>query len=342
MSRNPTLSESIEEYLTYQQNAYAKATAGVASQALRQFLAVVGNVQVRSLGPQHSERFQAHLLGKGNLPNTVNTKMSQLSRFGKWMVAHRYISTSFTGTVRRLPVQAAPRLRVPIEDFPRLLDCASRGDERMIVAIGLFLFLRGGEISTLRIGDVDLDMGAVNATIHKTKGWDEMPVCYELDQEFRRWFVEYAADIQRPLRASDYLIPRHRRYPGWLPRGDTGNYIPDQRNLLPFRNVQRVLDKAGYPIADDAGRSNGEGVHTLRRSGARAMFDALVEGRLGDTVARDSALRLVMTQLHHKNISTTEKYIGLDADRKRRDLTIRGKRMFVPAPANVVSLTVAQ
>jgi integrase len=277
------------------------------------------------------------MLTAGKKPATVNNRMSQLSAFNKWLVANRYAPAQFTGTVRMIPVPPKARLRIPVTHFQRLLDVADRPDRRIIVALGLYLFLRGGEIRTLRVGDVSLEEGIVTTVIHKTNQRDEMPICWELDQELRRWFVDYAEDLGRPLRPHDYLVPAHRRFPGWLDRPQKGNFQPEAMVLRPYHHVQHILDAAGFPVLED-GKKAGEGVHTLRRSGARALYDALVEGRLGDQSARDDALRQVMTMLHHSSVTITEHYIGLERDRDRRDKTIKGVRFLPQTAENVVEL----
>lgn len=63
-------------------------------------------------------------------------------------------------------------------------------------------------------------------------------------------------------------------------------------------------------------------MHTLRRSAARALFDRLA------TEGYDGALRLVQAMLHHAQSSTTEHYLGLTLDKKRRDDIIRGESMY--------------
>ena len=331
-----SLSDAIDEFLLYRRNTYSKATALASGQTLGKFLALTGNIPMRNLSVQHAERFQAKLLAKGQKPNTVNSRMNQLRAFSKWAVTHRYIPTSFVGTVRALPVQEKSRMRVHVNDFPRLLDAADRPDRRVLIALGLYLFLRGGEINTLRVGDVDLDNNTIDVMVHKTRGFHEMPVSGELHAELVRWFAEYEKDIGRPLRATDYLIPAHVPVgPREVPR-ETGRYNPEKRQLLPYQHVQRTLEKAGYPVRDLDGKLLGEGVHTLRRSGARALFDALVEGRVGGPAARDDALRLVMTMLHHSSIQITEHYLGLEADRIKLDKAIRGQWMFTPKPLHPV------
>src|SRR3546814_10799166 len=100
-------------------------------------------------------------------------------------------SDLFVGEVRTIPVPARPRLRIPVTDFGLLLEAAERPDWRITIALGLFTFSRGSEISSMRVGDVDLGEGTIAVTVQKTHDWDEKPICWELDQELRRWLVEY-------------------------------------------------------------------------------------------------------------------------------------------------------
>ncbi len=80
----------------------------------------------------------------------------------------------------------------------------------------------------------------------------------------------------------------------------------------PSQVVQEALRKAGYP-------TKGEGVHTIRRSVARAYFDQ--ETALG----YDGALRSTQALLHHADGATTEGYLGLTHETKRRDQILLGK-----------------
>lgn len=81
----------------------------------------------------------------------------------------------------------------------------------------------------------------------------------------------------------------------------------------PERVVQDALRMAGVRVEP------GEGVHTLRRSVARGFFDAAAEA------GYDGALRTTAALLHHQSTQTTELYLGIAADRLRRDATLRGQ-----------------
>lgn len=328
-----TLSDAIDDFVAHRKSGWAKGTSRITEISLRHFLGFTGNIRMSSIGPQHAERFQAHEVGRGLMPNTINTSVAQIRVFAKWTVVHGYAKVNWTATLRSIPVPATSRMRVAAQDFPRLLDLADEGrrpDRRIVVALGLFLFLRAGEVQSLRVKDVDLQQGTIDVRVHKTHGFDVMPISWELDQELRRWFKAYEADLGRRLTGEEYLVPGARGWNIHTGPPETGLFRPHLHQNRPFHQVQAALIKAGYPI-DTNGKSNQEGMHTLRRSGARALFDALVSGRLGD-LARDDALRKVSAMLHHKSIVTTEHYLGLDVDRERRDDTIKGRRMFFYEP----------
>ena len=170
-----------------------------------------------------------------------------------------------------------------------------------------------------------------------------MPVPGELDRELRRWLQAYQDDVRGPLEPDWFLVPAHGApTPFWDPavKRWTAGYA--DRNLNPCRRVsgtssrvQDALTRAGYPVRDDYGRSAGEGVHTLRRSGARALFDRLAgEGY-------DGAIRTVQAMLHHESQQTTEGYLGLTMDVKRRNDLLRGRDMF-PTPDGVTVLREVQ
>lgn len=165
-----------------------------------------------------------------------------------------------------------------------------------------------------------------------------MPICAELDAELRLWLTRYAEQVG-PLRPNHFLLPR-RQSVGTV-HNDAGRivghemtYFPEDRVRSLGRVVRPVLEQAGFPVVDHAGRSAGEGAHTLRRSGARALFDQWANH------GYDNALRMVQSMLHHSSIAQTERYIGVTADRRSRDELLRGKPMFPIDNNNVVRLTV--
>jgi len=351
-----TLSDAIDEYLVHRKaDGKALNTVKTNTRSLRLLLREVGNLQMNHLDVRHGEQFKHFLTGpganrgKGYSGNSVNSHIDSVSGFIKWAHARRYLprANNPLATVSRAHVEDVERTIVQPESFAKLLDAAHSIDpltgeevgcahDRIVVALGLYLFLRQSEIKTLHIEHVDLDRGEIKVQVHKDpkKKRYVMGISARLDQELRRWLTWYANDTRDTFGAIQpewFLVPA-RRAPklvgqvgqrGGTPiRRASGNCIPMRWNAEPHRNVQRALVRFGIPIRDDDDNSLMEGVHTLRRSGARALFNRLC------TQNYDGALRRVSAMLHHKSTSTTEGYLQITLDEKLVNDLIRGEDMF--------------
>lgn len=328
------LNDAIEQFNQYRASAgYRPKTVRAGMEALQGLMAVTGNIQTRNLGPHHGEMYLATMLSKGYQPTTINLRISMVSTFCKWARDRRLMTANQNplSTVRYQPTTTKPRRRVPVHDFPRLLDAADRPQGRILVALGLYLFLRSSEVVNLKLGDVDLEGGEVRVYQPKTKRWDVMPICAELDAELRRWLTWYAQDQPTGLVPQWYLVPAHRPFaPDYPAQPPLMN--PERKMTRTSDRIHQALRGVGWEVMP----SDMEGCHTLRRSGARALFDDLVERQ---DAARDHALRVVASMLHHKSVTQTELYLGLDVDREKRDVLFKGQSMFAaPDRENVVSL----
>lgn len=135
------------------------------------------------------------------------------------------------------------------------------------------------------------------------------------------------ASHNRVLAPSDFLIPSrrpHRYDAGWV----TVNGVRKRRSkpaaLDPSRSARHphLIVKAGLRAIGLPDYK--EGIHTLRRTAARQLFDALLER----TGKYDAALRIVQATLHHASSQTTELYIGLTSELRARDELIRQVRLL--------------
>lgn len=330
------LSDAIDDWNTYRKSSgFADNTVKSGKTALGQFLAVTGNIQVRNVGPHHGEMFLTHMLSKGYSPKTVNLRLSMVKAFSRWCRERKLMTANQNplSTTRKQAESTKPRRRVPVHDFPRLLDAADRPQARILIALGLYLFNRASEATFIKLGDVDLEAGEIRVWQQKTKQWDLMPICAELDAELRRWLTWYAQDqaSRGPLDSSWFLVPSYRPFcPDRPPAPPLLN--PERKMSRTSERIHQALEGIGWEVsAEDM-----EGCHTLRRSGARALFDDLVSRQ---DRARDDALRIVSSMLHHKSVTQTEVYLGLEADREKRDVLFKGQPMFAaPAADNVVTL----
>lgn len=305
----------------------AKNTIANERKTLDRLLAMLGPVQVRHITERHIDEFMAAMQARGYAPGTLNIDLQCLRNFFNFCVRRGYMRNNVAEHRRMYRYVPKPKLRVPATKFNELLDSCEHPRDRMLIALGLFLWLRDSEAIDLKVGDVNLADGEITVRVFKTRQLDVMPISYELDLELRRWLTFYSEELGEPLQGDMYLCPAKTR-----PINKDGNrrfYVSGPAHLKPYRKmcrafevVQRQLAKIGYDIRDADGRTTREGMHTLRRSGARARFDLLVE------LGYDGAIREVQAGLHHKNVQTTEQYLGLDLDISRRHRNIRGKPLY--------------
>ena len=323
------LSGAIEDYLWFRKSQdYSKGTLNKDRSVLRQFLATVGNIGTWQVTDRHvSVHFET--AAKTRQPQTLRNDYNTLSKFFEWARHTKRMAVDNDPLFgRRRPRDVKrERNRIHVSQFPHLLDTAEARDprDRALVAVLLYTLLRDGEASDLRIMDVDLEGGWLRARIHKTGVEDRIPICAELDSELRRWLTAYT-NMVGPLQPMQYLLPPRITA---LIKGDGGRivghragYKPDKRLGPTGRLVTPILEDLGFPVVDRDGKPCGEGAHTIRRSGARALFDRLVVD------GYDGALRIVQSLLHHKSVTQTELYLGLTADRRNRDDILRGKPMY--------------
>lgn len=330
------LSDAIDEFLTARASGgYRANTVRNDANNLRALLAKVGNIQVKNVTARHVDEYMADGQARGLEASTLNLRLASLRAFFRHCTHRKYIVAANDPSAHRRKYRdpGKARLRVPVIDFVRLLDAAGDPRDRIVLALGLYLLVRSSEIRLLTVADVDLSTGTIQVVIPKTSKYDEMPICAELDAELRMWLTFYSLNAGRSLRPTDALVPVwekgqiHRTSDGKVRIGKAERLVPARPYASPHMAVQAALIRCGYLTRDARGKSLREGVHTLRRSAARARFDAVADQGV------DRALRHVQALLHHASIATTERYIGLDADRVVRDELVRGKVMFPAARA---------
>lgn len=140
-----------------------------------------------------------------------------------------------------------------------------------------------------------------------------------LQRELRRWLTTYTEELQaQGLALTDdmLLLPSRThgqfsyaagdptaRYKHMVQTFHRGSLRPYDELRKPFRIAQRAFTAFGIE------HQRGMGIHTFRRSCARAVFESLTEH------GYDRALRSTMSLLGHKNSATTELYLGLSLGR---------------------------
>lgn len=338
MPRSMTLSDAMTEYEGHlMARGLAPNTVRNNMQCVNRALAVWGNIQVGSIAGVHIDRLFRRSEWSAS---TRNLYLGFLRAFFAWCRREGHMARDFDPTAgwtnARIP--RVDKMRLPLDEFPTLLDSCAHPRDRMICALGVYTFLRGGEIATLQINDVNLGRFELSVYRHKTHDQDILPISSELEGELLRYFAWYRQDQNTPsLRPEWYLVPSKGPNPTRQnPVTHRIEVVPDALAKLrpthkvthPYRAVQRALGKMGY-------ETKGEGEHTLRRSGARALFDTLRDQ------GYDGALMRVSSMLGHRDTRVTERYIGLSLERTQRNEMIAGRAMFpslVQTDAQVIEL----
>jgi len=321
---NIRLSEAISEFNTYASVSYARGTVRCQRSALDKFLTETGNLWMKNITTTHVDRFAAGRQAQGIHPHSIRNDIGHLRVFFTWARQRKYIPVNSDPVGSRRTPRVIPHswTIIGVEEFPRILDNARNPRDRAIIAFGIYTMCRQGEAGAVRIEDLDLESGWVVLRVQKSGILDRMPISAELSAEMARWLQVYEAHAG-PLDPHWKLFPalealgHGRDEQGRLTKVPKGmlRIIPDRSPTKIHVIVQHALRACGYP-------SNKEGMHTLRRSAARARFDQLVAD------GYDGALREIQVLLHHQNTVTTERYLGVTIEVRGRNEAIRGRRMF--------------
>lgn len=269
---------------------------------------------VSMCGPEHAAMWWEAL--DHLQPATRATRLAQLRSFLRFCVHKGWLSADPTLLLRARPVVHDPRLRLTADELLTVIDCAGSQRDRIVLALAVNLALRGGEISRLRIADVNLAANEMTVRVDKTHEIDIMPINADLRIELEQWLDHYQDN--GTVLSNSFLVPS-------MYTGPTAREVYRSNRIYsePYRAVQQALRRAGFVVP------RGEGVHTVRRSMARVYFDYIE-----DETSFDSALVATMSLLHHSRPETTLHYVGRNRASLARDRILKGKpflRKLAPA-----------
>lgn len=251
-------------------------------------------------------------------PGSLRARMVPIRGFLNYAARRGWCKANLCAEVE-LPPREARRdfLRLTETELLEMIEAAEEPRDRAMLAHLVNTGCRAAELTRITLGAVDRDHGTIYTEVVKSRVSDQMPITADLGEELDLWLPRYREIVAGgPLQPSWYLYPRRR-----IKWGEGKEYVsvytPEQpASYNTVRDVVRTgLRSVGYPEA----LLDREAVHTIRRSVARLYFDML----LG--VGYSHAIREVQALLHHKSSITTERYIGLDHDRARRDATLKGR-----------------
>ena len=329
------MSEAVAEYLAFRRAHGDKDnTIQNHAQVLRKATQAWGDIQVTSVTGGHISR----LFSRNEwAPSTRNLYLGNLRAFFAWARSMRYYPRDAdpTESWSSVRVPDTEYLRLDVHQFGEVLDAAPHPRDRAIIALGLFTLSRGSEVSNFRLSDLNLGDGTLRIYRIKTGDIDTLPVSSELAVEMNRYLNWYRQD-QGILRQDWWLVPA--KHPDVWVQGPNRRLVrstraasvkPTVQETKPYRAVQRALGALGYDRKQ-------VGLHTLRRSGARALADRL------RTEGYDSALLRVGSLMGHRDTKMTERYIGWHLERTQRNAMLTGQVMYPEMGAEAATLHVVE
>lgn len=211
------------------------------------------------------------------------------------------------------------RFRMTRGELRRLMDAAEFPRDRALIAFVANTGLRISEAVRMRVRDVSFGKGELYVYLVKTKEEVTVPLSLDLEGELRAWLTTYT-EAAGDLKRGHYLFPvclRHTFMPGHAQVRNPERVLnPEGMISNPQAIIKEVAERAEIELEP------GDAWHTIRRSFARILYeDAREHGH-------DNALRIVQAALNHKEVSTTERYLGLDIERQRYADMIKGKRFL--------------
>lgn len=251
-------------------------------------------------------------------PNSFNILLVQLRQFLVWGVQEGALRPEALSALKRLPETEPERMWMSLDDVVTMIEKCEDEWERFALTLASQTLCRDGEMCTLKLGDFDLDGGEVEIVRHKTRQEDVITVTEVLAEALDRWlsFVERDTGLARDN--SWYVVPRRRIYR--VPDADVQDYchVWHYDPGLPTVRLGRIVKKhAAKQLGVEPDSLGRVGMHMIRRSMARAFYEQLIQQGHQDPI------RVVMAMLGHKDQRITEIYLGIKADRLRRNQILR-------------------
>jgi len=264
------------------------------------FLGAEGVVSLSGLGIHHVQAFLRDYSRSGRATASLARALAAVRMFCRYLVLHQVIPSDVSGCIdspkkwHRLPTVLDDQsvrglLEAPLngQDVHALRD-------RAVLSLLYATGMRAGELARLDLDDVNFTLGVVRV-LGKGKKERIVPVADETLQTVRRYIEDARSLLQRRADLAHRHLPSGRAGAGRrLILSRTGRSL---RREDIYRLVRKYVRRASL-------RGN-VSPHTLRHCFATQLL------------ANGADLRSVQEMLGHADISTTQVYTHVDADRRK-------------------------
>lgn len=275
--------------------------------------------------------------GRGKIlaNSSYNKSLETFKAFLEWGVRRSAFTPFVLDAIRRMPKDEPKEfLRLSAAEVVHMIETCVDPWERWVLAYASQTLGRDSELRNRQVRHLHLDRGELDWYRRKTTDVDRLPVTQPLAQEWDRWvrvYQEKCGSIQKHWP----LVPmRHHSYV----KGSGFPNVSGQREWLYFptnppHELAKIVQKHAARVSGETVEAlKGQGVHILRRSMARALYERLRDER------HPEPLRVVQAALGHSDGTTTRIYIGVRPDREERNQLLAGSDLLWSPQDNVVEL----
>jgi len=255
--------------------------------------------------------------------STYNKAVEQLKAFFEWLVRRGDVVPHVLDALQRFREEPKEYLQLSSAQVVHMIETCPDPWERWVLAFGSQTLGRDSELCNRKVKHLHLDQGALDWYRKKTVDIDRLPITQPLAEEWRRWAYVYQSRCGS-LHPEYPLVPRRSGHQGaWT-------WVPDRP---PGHGLSQIVQKHAARVAGLPQESlKGQGVHIVRRSMARALYERLRAEEHAEPV------RVVQALLGHADPKTTRQYIGLKPDREERNQLLVGSDLLWTERDNVVEL----
>lgn len=262
-------------------------------------------------------------LGRTLAASSYNKAIERYQGFFQWLLRRGGISPLVLDSLQRFREEKAEYLQLSAAQVVHMIETCADPWERWVLAFGSQTLGRDSELRNRQVKHLHLDRGVLDWYRKKTIDLDKLPVTRQLAAEWQRWAYVYQSKCGS-IQPDWPLIPR--RWGNDINR----TYYAD---ASPAHGLSQIVQKHASRVSGLTQESlKGQGVHILRRSMARALYERLRDEEHAEP------LRVVQALLGHGDPKTTRIYIGLKPDREERNALLVGSDLLWTERDNIVQL----
>ena len=157
---NKKVSEFLPELLDTNASMFSHGTIEIYDRAIKNFVNIVGDLDLRAITPRHADRFKAERL-KQTSPTTTNIDLRTMKAAFNTAIRWEYMDRNPFKGIKFVPIPERAPCFFTKEHFVAFAATISEDWFRNIVEFAVLTGLRRGELVNLRWENVDMQRGVI-------------------------------------------------------------------------------------------------------------------------------------------------------------------------------------